>query len=230
MGAAAMSLTHPHRMLKHHLYSLLREEILSFGFPQPKPGQPFQNARADHGRTVNQRAIECASQVCDELDLGIPTLLRFSLAVVSLTRCICTLSPSSCSWLLPLALAHDASGHLHPTDCWSVFCVGICFGNGRWRSGCWPCLLSTQTSRTLNQMCRSTPRCLSSSQLRSTLSSKYQCPASGTRGPDHATLTQTTLSRTHTYTVTHTHTARSLSSFLSPSVDTSNPFSHRQRD
>jgi hypothetical protein len=95
MGAAAMSLTHPHRMLKHHLYSLLREEILSFGFPQPKPGQPFQNARADHGRTVNQRAIECASQVCDELDLGIPTRLRFTLAPLSLARCtICTLSPS----------------------------------------------------------------------------------------------------------------------------------------
>lgn len=34
MGAAAMALTHPQRMLKHHLYSLLREEILAYGFPQ----------------------------------------------------------------------------------------------------------------------------------------------------------------------------------------------------
>ena len=34
MGAAAMAMTHPQRMLKHHLYSLLREELLSYGFPQ----------------------------------------------------------------------------------------------------------------------------------------------------------------------------------------------------
>lgn len=66
MGAAAMALTHPQRMLKHHLYSLLREEILSYGFPQPKPGQPLQNARADHGKLVNNRAIECAGQVCTQ--------------------------------------------------------------------------------------------------------------------------------------------------------------------
>ena len=34
VGAAAMALTHPQCMLKHHLYSLLREELLSYGFPQ----------------------------------------------------------------------------------------------------------------------------------------------------------------------------------------------------
>jgi len=63
MGAAAMAITHPQRMLKHHLYSLLREEILSYGFPQPKPGQPLQNARVDYGKLVNHRALECAGQV-----------------------------------------------------------------------------------------------------------------------------------------------------------------------
>ena len=30
---------------------------------QPKPGQPLQNARVDHGKLVNQRAVECAGQV-----------------------------------------------------------------------------------------------------------------------------------------------------------------------
>jgi hypothetical protein len=63
MGAAAMALTHPQRMLKQHLYSILREEILSYGFPNPTPGQPLQSARSDHGKLVNQRAIDCAGQV-----------------------------------------------------------------------------------------------------------------------------------------------------------------------
>lgn len=30
---------------------------------QPKPGQPLQNVRVDHGKLVNQRAVECAGQV-----------------------------------------------------------------------------------------------------------------------------------------------------------------------
>jgi len=63
MGAAAMAITHPHRMLKHHLYSLLREEILSYGFLPPKPGQALEKARIDHGKLVNYRAVECAGQV-----------------------------------------------------------------------------------------------------------------------------------------------------------------------
>jgi hypothetical protein len=63
MGAAAMALTNPQRMLKHHLYSLLREEILSYGFPPPRPGQALPNARLEHGKLVNHRAIECADQV-----------------------------------------------------------------------------------------------------------------------------------------------------------------------
>ena len=63
MGAAAMALTNPNRMLKHHLYSLLREEILSYGYPQPKTGQALIAARNEHGKLVNQRSIQCADQV-----------------------------------------------------------------------------------------------------------------------------------------------------------------------
>lgn len=63
MGAAAMALTHPQRMFKQHLYSILREEILSYGFPNSTPGQPLQSARSDQGKSVNQRAIDCAGQV-----------------------------------------------------------------------------------------------------------------------------------------------------------------------
>ena len=172
MGAAAMALTHPQRMLKQHLYSVLREEILSYGFPQPKPGQPLQSARIEYGKLVNHRAIECAGQV-RPLPSARPERVRGA-------RCMCC--PVLLQQCTPYAtpMANERPRHVTP-------CADVCGGLNRWSIGYWRCHHSTQpsnkasTCRTQGR-CRLTRKYSSSCSLLWTPSSRLACPASGILG------------------------------------------------